>query len=66
LDGVCGGSGLWEKSYFVDVFISACARFYTELPGCEINATDPLHWVLAKILLFSSMIPRLGYFFNEV
>jgi hypothetical protein len=50
----------------VDVSISAAARFFTELFGYEINATDPLDWVLAKILSFSSMIPRLGYFFNEV
>jgi hypothetical protein len=27
---------------------------FIELSGCEINATEPLGWVLAKILLFQA------------
>lgn len=58
--------GWAEKAIYMDVSILAAARCIFELSGCKINATDPLGRVLAKILLFSSMIPRLGYFFNEV
>lgn len=53
--GVYGGCWLWEKIHPVDVTISIKTRIYgavLELLGCELNATDLLDRMLAKIPFF--------------
>lgn len=64
--GSCRARSYSSDSFgkWVALLLEVRARFFTELSGREINATNPLDRELAKIVLFSYMIPpSLGYSF---